>query len=402
MLVRRHVLAAGIPLLLCVVLTTDCSDGTGIKPPPPASLVLRFQTAPSGAGLGAPLRVQPVVAVVDSLSGLVRDTAVTITARLAGGLDGLTGTLIVQTVNGVAQFTDLRLSGKYGSRTLVFETPGLPAVTSQLNVMPPARSLLDRPDDVAGPQVHVVYALPLESVDRGLDTKYDIAYSVDAFEQWLASTTGLQIPLDLYQGSLDVSFLQIDRSDAEMRVFGSGLSVEIERQLAATGTMQPDKRYIIYYDGTSNTGRCGGAAWPPIAPGQSASLFLRACPAELVNEPNASPGYWEFAALHDLIHTFGIVSQEAPHFVASSPGHVPEPQDLLYGGGSDPWSPTVVDVNNDDYFAPSLPGGLANLAGSPFVTPVLKPAPPRAAGVAAPHPVFPSSWLTHQPFPEDP
>ena len=363
---------------------------------------MRLQTSPSGAGLGAPLRVQPVVAVVDSLSGLVRDTAFTITARLAGSVDGLTGTLIVQTVNGVAQFTDLRISGKYGSRTLVFETPGLPAVTSQLNLMPPVRSLLDRPDDVTGPQVHVVYALPRESADRGLDTKYDIVYSVDAFEQWLASTTGLQIPLDLYQGSLDVSFLQIDRSDAEMQAFGSRLSVEIERQLAATGIMQPDKRYIIYYDGGSSTGRCGGAAWPPIVPGQSASLFLRACAPELVNQPDASPGYWEFAALHDLIHTFGIVSQDAPHFVPSSPAHVPEPQDLMYGGGSDLWSPTVVDVNNDDYFALSLPDGLANLAGSPFVMPVLMPAPPRAAAVAAPPPVFPASWLTHQPFPEEP
>ena len=266
-----------------------------------------------------------------------------------------------------------------------------------------ARSQQDRPDDLSGPQVHAVYAVPLGGSDRGFDTLYDIAYSVQAFQRWLAATSGLQIRFDTYEGGLDVSFLQLDRSDAEMNAFGVYLATELERQLAATDVMQPHKRYIIYYDGGSGVRHCGGAAWPPSVPGQAASMYLHACvPSHLVNQPDAAPGYWEFAALHDLVHTFGIVSPGAPHAAPNDPAHVRESYDLMYGGASGPWSPVYVDVENDDYYAPSLPDGLANLSASPFVAPAPQPSPTQSGkvrvGPPTPAPVFGPGWAPHQAF----
>ena len=363
--------------------------------PRPTHLEIRIQ--PNGARIGSPLGVQPIVEVRDSYGRVVKD-AVPVTVALASGDGHLLGTVVVNAVDGVARFTDLRLTGGYGAKTLTFTSPGLRSATADsMDLSPAVRSRLDRPDDITGSQVHVIYVLPRGATDRELDTKVDIANSVAAFQGWLARATRMQIRFDLYQGDLDVSFFELSRPDSEMRLFGAFVVTEIERELAGAGVIQQDKRYLIYYGGGTAAFVCGGAAWPPIVEGQVAAIYLGACPGELASGPNDSPGYWEFAALHDLLHTLGIVSSAAPHHTANSWGHVPEPEDLMYGGGTSPWEPTTVDVNGDDYFSPNLPDSLSNLATNVFVEPV-------AASVAvasAPggvHPRISSILPAHSPF----
>lgn len=311
--------------------------------------------------------MQPVVEVRDRLGRLVQETT-PVTITLASGGGEVLGTVTVQTIDGVARFTDLRLRGTYGAKILAFSAPGLAAQSANpVALLPPIRSLQDRPDDIAGPQVHVVYVLPRGATDRRLDTEVDIANSVEAFQGWLGGVTGLELRVDRYQGALDVSFFELSRADSEIRPLGPYIVSEIERQLTAAGIIQQEKRYLIYYDGGS-VSACGGAAWPPIVQGVVAAVYLRACDAGLLaREPGDAPGYWEFAALHDLLHTLGVVSAAAPHYTADRPAHVPEPADLMYCGGAEPWRPSIVDINNDDYFGPNLPAGLPNLASSAFV-----------------------------------
>ena len=43
------------------------------------------------------------------------------------------------------------------------------------------RATQDRPDEVRGPQLHAVYAVPSDGGDRGLDTSGAIAASVASF-----------------------------------------------------------------------------------------------------------------------------------------------------------------------------------------------------------------------------
>ncbi len=339
--------------------------------------------------------MQPIVEVHDRRGRLVRDTA-PVTVTLAAGGGDLLGTVTVKAVDGVARFTDLRLRGAYGAKILTFTSPGLTSATANaVALLPPVRSLRDRPDDSAGPQVHVIYALPRGATDRRLDTDVDIANSVEAFQGWLGRATGRQLRFDLYEGALDVSFFELSRADSEMRLLGSLIVSEIERQLAAAGVIQQNKRYLIYYDGGSESA-CGGAAWPPTVPGLAAALYLRACEGgHLAPQPDAPPGYWEFAALHDLLHTLGVVSAAAAHHTTDRPAHVPESEDLMYCGGEQPWGPTIVDVNNDDYFGSNLPDGLANLATNGFFVPV--PVPVAAASPSAVTGVFSSSTLPAHP-----
>jgi hypothetical protein len=72
--------------------------------------------------------------------------------------------------------------------------------------------------------------------------------------------------------------------------------------------------------------------------------------------------------IHEIMHTLGFVSSTAPHFTLA--GHTSDsPTDLMYAG-SQPWSPSVLDVAQDDYYNPGgLPSGVLNFATSPYLTP---------------------------------
>ena len=73
--------------------------------------------------------------------------------------------------------------------------------------------------------------------------------------------------------------------------------------------------------------------------------------------------------LHDILHTFGIVSVGAPHYAFNYPAHTSgAPQDLMYAGLF-PWDPAILDVGHDDYYGEHVPSGVINLATSPFLVP---------------------------------
>jgi hypothetical protein len=239
------------------------------------------------------------------------------------------------------------------------------ALTAALALAPAAtaalpRATIDRPDDINGEQVHVVYAVPADGADRRLD-EGAIAPSVGVWNEWLRSQTGGRgLKLDTAGGELDVTFLRLSGSDAEIAAKGAYVRDEIERQLGAVGLNARGKVYAVYYDGTS-TWACGGGAWPPTLPGNTAAMYLNGLPLTSVpcrSNPLAgaggAPGYMEFAMLHEILHTIGIVGTCAPHHTQA--GHVSDsPADLMYAGDQ-PWRPSVLDVGRDDYFQSGISG----------------------------------------------
>jgi hypothetical protein len=276
------------------------------------------------------------------------------------------------------------------------------------------RSALDRPDDFDGPQVHVIYAVPFHGEDRMLDADGTLARSIASFSTWFGlQTDGLALRFDTYQGALDITHLALSRTDEQMQTFATGTSGPlwaIDHELRSASRLQPDKIYLVYYDGGSNYS-CGNAMWP----GRVAALYLQATPSGFgvcgrlgfVQAPDHFPLYWEFAALHDLIHALGIVSPSAPNHTDAYPGHVPEQNDLMYGGQFG-WilnASTTVDVGGDDYFGAHVPPGVALLSESPYVKRVpltslgLKPLSPRAAFELS---VELTRLPVHPPFPARP
>ena len=241
---------------------------------------------------------------------------------------------------------------------------------------PSARVTADRADDVTGPQVHSVYALPSDGGDRGLDTNGTIGNTVGSWQHWLGvQTSGRVFRLDTYAGVLDITFVRLGRSNAAMTGYGAYVRDTIEKDLVALGLVAAPKLYAVYYDGGS-TFSCGGGAWPPGLPGRVAALYLQGAPPgapscnsnPFAASPTSAPGYLEFAMIHELMHTLGFVSSAAPHFTLA--GHTSDSAtDLMYAGTL-PWAPSALDVGHDDYYNPGgLPGGMLNLALSTYLTP---------------------------------
>jgi len=236
------------------------------------------------------------------------------------------------------------------------------------------RSLADRPDEVAGSQVHVMYVLPSDGQDRRLDVDGTLANSVGSFQTWLAGQTGgRRLRLDTYRGAPDITFVRLARSDSLMRSYGPRVRGAIEWELSRAGLLSAGKVYAVYYDGGS-THACGSAAWPPETRGRVGAVYLRGtspgarpCNYTFVPSSASSPGYLELSVLHEILHTLGFVAEIAPHEHAR--GHVPEPNDLMYDGGAAPWalSEVVLDVGQDDYYGSNVPAAAQNFAHSPFL-----------------------------------
>ena len=70
--------------------------------------------------------------------------------------------------------------------------------------------MTDMPDDISGRQVHVLYVVASNGVDRQFDTNGVISRSVASWQTWLRGQTGGRgIRLDTYQGELDITFMRL-------------------------------------------------------------------------------------------------------------------------------------------------------------------------------------------------
>jgi hypothetical protein len=125
--------------------------------------------------------------------------------------------------------------------------------------------------------------------------------------------------LDTFAGALDVSFVPLAATDAEVASQGAFAREEIEAGLHAAGFNAPNKIYAAYYDGSS-TWSCGGSAWPPVIVGNVGAIYLKGtppgsppCSANTFAGAGEAPRYFEFGMLHELMHTLGFVAACAPH-----------------------------------------------------------------------------------------
>ena len=254
------------------------------------------------------------------------------------------------------------------------------------------RTLVDLADDASGYQVHILYVVASDGEDRELDTNGAVERSVEAWNEWLGSqTSGRRLRLDRSQGALDVTFVRLDRTDAELNAFGAFIRDHLEAELILKGFNDPEKIYAVYYDGgDEQTGACGSAARPPTLLGTVSAIYLRAvptggapCDTNALAAAVDAPGYLEFSSVHEIVHTLGFVADCAPNNTrnqvagpaTTTSGHVSDSNtDLMYAGPLG-WDPSVLDFNGDDYFEAGLADCL-DLADSAFLDPLPASAEP--------------------------
>lgn len=263
---------------------------------------------------------------------------------------------------------------------------------------PERRSELERPDDSLDPQVRILYVLPSDGTDEALDTNDTLCSSVLSFRQWLEDEAeGRTLRLDTADGVLDIGFVRLALTDEQMHGTAAIADIDtgfayvrdrIERELGLLGMLEAHKLYGVYYGGTSEYA-CGGGAHPPELVGQVGAMYLggqipgfRACSDAPWGEPDLVPRYIEYAMLHELVHTIGVLDPAAPH--EHSAGHAfddaePSPErDLMYsarpGMNDPPWGVyapggLVLDLGRDDYFDQPDPA-ILDLARSAFLEPM--------------------------------
>lgn len=258
---------------------------------------------------------------------------------------------------------------------------------------PTTRATADRADGNTNYKVKFLYVLPSDGVDRALDTNGAICRSVQAQYNWFTSqtTNGAALRYDLSGAALDIQFVRLSKTNAQMRGTGNTGDVNtgyayvrdrIERELGAMGLLTDTRKlYAVYYGGTSEWA-CGGAAWPPLLVGKVVALYLNGlpsssvpCSSNPVGGSSTTPGYIEYAMLHETLHGLGFVADAAPN--EHSSGHTfDSARDLMYAprpGTADPYwdiysGAVVLDYGRNQYYAHG--GPQLDLARSAFLNPL--------------------------------
>ncbi len=256
------------------------------------------------------------------------------------------------------------------------------------------RALDDRPDDSDLDQIRALYITTSDGPDLFHDTDGSICNSIRATATWFHDQTGQFLRFDTIDGKLDIGFVQLPVTDAVMHGNDPGnhsidlghafVRDRIERELVTA----PNKLFAVYYEGTSSYA-CGAGAYPPLIPGRVGAMYLRAVPTGQSipcgdsypwGQPSLIPSYVDYAMLHELVHSLGLVPMRSPH--QHTTGHVfdigqTEPnRDLMYSprpAMPDPFWATnnpeglLIDLGNDDYYGT---GTVDDLATSSLLAPL--------------------------------
>ena len=235
---------------------------------------------------------------------------------------------------------------------------------------PNPRSTKDRPDDIGGPQIHFIYAVPSDWEDRNRDRFGEVERSARAIQNWLQEQTGQRLRLDTYEGRVDVSFLRVSFTHQTGDGFGANLVTHLRRELAPVG-LRGDKMPVFYYEGSS-IGVCGSASYER---GGAVYVGPGCSDAELgIDEQTAST--YEVVMAHELFHVFGAVSSCAPNWIEGA--HVDDVENDLMFQGVDRQprgGETFIDVGRDDYYGHGRSDCL-DVARSRFLEPALGAALP--------------------------
>ena len=168
------------------------------------------------------------------------------------------------------------------------------------------RSLTDRPDDLTGYQVRLIYVLPADAKDRNLDTNGTIGKWIEEVRNISRVQTGLTPRFDTYQSKFDIGFLKSKFTISELvGKSGSTEADDLLRGELTTIEQQSLKGVGFIIDGRIvNSDYCGYAN----RPGKYFTAWLGENCWEDSDWYNNRP-YITFIAssiLHEWLHTLGV------------------------------------------------------------------------------------------------
>lgn len=256
------------------------------------------------------------------------------------------------------------------------------------------RSTVDRPDDVLGDQVHVMYVLPSDGVDQRLDSDGTVDAAIQLARDWVVAQTNnsRRVRFDTYQGALDITFFQSGRSDTEYVSLGVRIREALAADLAAAGFSHPRKIYALFYGGGSSSSGAQIACAQSGRPGSLSAVYvgclLERSDIQALIAVHGLPKILGIGMIHEVFHALGAVPDCAPHQIAA--GHASDdPRDIMVTSLSaqlasfrDPGFLPLLDAGRDDYYAHTNRGCL-DLADSTFLERTTQSALTAATGAQA-------------------
>jgi hypothetical protein len=143
----------------------------------------------------------------------------------------------------------------------------------------PQRSTVDRPDDTTGSQVHVMYVLPVDGVDRRFDSDGTIAGAVRWARDWFVNQTGgaRRVRFDTFLGEVDITFLRTNRSDAEYVSMGVRKRDAVAADITGAGFSDTTKIYSVFFGGGSPHSASPIPCRQGARPGNMSGIYLPVC-----------------------------------------------------------------------------------------------------------------------------
>jgi hypothetical protein len=270
--------AKGLFGLVAVVVLHACGGGGGGDDggggaPPPAPPAPPAMAAPSGLSHASPQTYTVGTASGGDAHRHRHGVVVAVSPALPAGLaiDAATGAISGTPTAVAAQAVyTVTAANSAGSTTFALTLSALLE-----------RATGDRPDKAgkeSTDQIHVLYVVPSDAgYDQQLDTTGKLDASVRSWNNWFGKQTGgPKLRLDTYGDAdrLDVTFVQLTKSDADLAGTAGNVRTKLEYQLLAMGFDATNKVHLAYYEGDGDGFRRAAARGSPTLHG-TVSVSLR-------------------------------------------------------------------------------------------------------------------------------
>jgi len=252
--------------------SASVSASVSVTVTPGAVRQLAVRTQPTGAILGAPLATQPVLEMQDAAGNLVTSSTASATAAIASGGGTLGGATTLAAVGGVVTFTDLRITGIAGQRTLSFTAGTLSAISAAFTITPPPTPFISvdssaivftvqRGSNPPARTINVTNtgALPLVGMS------VDVAYDAGQVPGWLSPTLSTPDAPAVLTFAVNTAGLVEGTYHAIVHVNGPGAS---NSPVAIGVTLTVNPNYSISYGGSAEKVRVvdvGGTFAPTVS-----------------------------------------------------------------------------------------------------------------------------------------
>jgi len=262
--------------------------------------------------------------------------------------------------------------------------------------MKEGRGFTDQPDIDDGYNIHVMYVLPIDGVDKEYDLNSKIGMLVYQMDKWFNNKTkgrlfdeGQNLKFDRNKsGKLDITFLRLDIKDDEISKRGINAVNVLQPAIEKFGFDDPKKVYFIIYGGT-NKDVCASSQLPGHAPlGITANTAAVYIPGKrsgscIENNGGFKPEFNNTtrSSLHEVLHILGAVPKCAPdHLIFEDAGtindgiggHLEIPGDIMYSVQSNVTYDKAkhLDFKSENYYNHNNEGCL-DIAKSIYVTPTV-------------------------------